>query len=321
MTGHIFADESLFDTDRGGPLTHNGADTPDYGGEMSALVYDHGMSARRMSPAVFAAHELALTMRLTGMRVRASPQTRRTPTTAVQLARVESPRLSVLLRLMDVPSDDLIADMLVKQMGAVLFGAGTLDAGAIEVSQSIASSYGLKPVIHDGSGLDRADRSSPADVVSLLRQIWQTPTGNLLHASLPMVGEQGTVKDIGLHSPARGRCVAKTGTLDNVTNLAGYCDTKSGTKLAFALMIDGPSNYAAIPALSRVVASDCALLSSGLRPRCLRPGSPCDRGFRGSDNRAMPATISLNRTELRRYLERIGDRWRLGERLSGRLPR
>lgn len=211
VTGHIFADESLFDSDRGGPFTDNRADTPDYGGEMSALVYDHGMSARGMSPAVFAAHEFALTMRLTGIPVRASPQTRRTPVAAVQLARVESPPLWKLLRLMDVPSDDLIADMLVKQMGAQLFGAGTLTAGAIEVSHSIASSYGLKPVIFDGSGLDHADRSSPDDIVSLLRQLWQTPTGLLVHASLPIVGEQGTVENIGAHSPAQGHCVAKTG--------------------------------------------------------------------------------------------------------------
>jgi serine-type D-Ala-D-Ala carboxypeptidase/endopeptidase (penicillin-binding protein 4) len=255
VSGHIFADESLFDRDRGGPFTHNKADIPDYGGEMSALVYDHGMSARRMSPAVFAAHELALTMRSSGMRVRASPQTRRTPVSAVQLARVESPPLSVLLRLMDVPSDDLIADMLVKQMGAKLLGEGTLSAGATEVSQSIASNYQLNPVIHDGSGLDHTDRSSPDEIVSLLHQIWQTPTGILLHASLPVVGEQGTVKDIGVKSPAQGRCVAKTGTLNDVTNLAGYCDTKAGNQLVFALMIDGPSNYAAIPALGRVVAA------------------------------------------------------------------
>lgn len=255
VTGPVFADESLFDTDRGGPATDNRADTPDYGGELSALVYDHGMSARRMPPAVFAAHELALTMRGIGMRVRASSRTRHTPESARELATVESPPLSVLARLMDVPSDDLIADMLVKQLGAQLFGAGTLGAGAIEVSQSIASSYGLRPVIHDGSGLDHADRTTPADVVSLLRQVWQTPTGNVLHASLPIVGEQGTVQNLGLHSPAQGHCVAKTGTLNNVTNLAGYCDTKSGITLAFALMIDGPANYAAFPALSRAVAA------------------------------------------------------------------
>ncbi len=145
VTGHLFADDSLFDTDPGGPATHNRADTPDYGGEMNALVYDHGMSAPRMSPAVFATHELALTMRGIGMRVGAASRTRPTPAAAVELAHVESPPLSVLVRLMDVPSDDLIADMLAKQLGARLAGEGTLAAGAEEIGQAIASGYGLRP--------------------------------------------------------------------------------------------------------------------------------------------------------------------------------
>jgi D-alanyl-D-alanine carboxypeptidase/D-alanyl-D-alanine-endopeptidase (penicillin-binding protein 4) len=223
VTGHIFADESLFDTDRGGPATHNRPDTPDYGGELSALVYDHGMSTAKMSPAVFAAHELAVTMRAVGMRVGAAALTRRTPAGAVRLAHVESPPLSVLVRLMDVPSDDLIADMLDKQLGARLFGEGTLAAGAIEIRQAITNDYGLRPVLFDGSGLDRADRSTPAEVVSLLEKVWLTPTGNVLHAALPVVGQQGTVQGMGVHTPAQENCVAKTGTLNNVTNLAGYC--------------------------------------------------------------------------------------------------
>jgi serine-type D-Ala-D-Ala carboxypeptidase/endopeptidase (penicillin-binding protein 4) len=60
---------------------------------------------------------------------------------------------------------------------------------------------------------------------------------------------------LGIGTPARGRCVAKTGTLDNVTNLAGYCRARGGIDLTFALMIDGPANYIAIPILSRVVAA------------------------------------------------------------------
>jgi D-alanyl-D-alanine carboxypeptidase/D-alanyl-D-alanine-endopeptidase (penicillin-binding protein 4) len=255
VTGHIFADESLFDTDRGGPATSNKPDTPDYGGELSALVYDHGISSAEMSPAVFAAHDLAVTMRATGMRVGAAARTRHTPASAVMLAHVESPPLSVLVRLMDVPSDDLIADMLAKQLGARLFHEGTLAAGAIEIRQAIRQEYDLAPVLFDGSGLDHADRSTPAEVVSLLHKVWLTPTGNLLHASLPVVGEQGTVANMGVHTPAQGNCVAKTGTLNNVTNLAGYCSTHDGQTLAFALMIDGPPNYIAIPMLSRAVAA------------------------------------------------------------------
>jgi D-alanyl-D-alanine carboxypeptidase/D-alanyl-D-alanine-endopeptidase (penicillin-binding protein 4) len=255
VTGHIFADESLFDTDRGGPATGNLPDIPDYGGELSALVYDHGMTEGKMSPAVFAAHELALTLRGRGVRIGAGSRTRSTPADARLLAHVESPRLSVLLRLMDVPSDDLIADMLAKQLGAHRFGEGTLAAGATEISQTISSEYGLDPTIFDGSGLDRADRTTPLQVVTLLRRVYDTPTGALLSASLPTVGEQGTVQGIGVGTPAQGRCLAKTGTLNNVTNLAGYCSARGGQTLVFALMIDGPSNYQAVTELSRAVAA------------------------------------------------------------------
>jgi len=255
VTGHIFADDSLFDADLGGPATNNLPDTPDYGGEMSALVYDHGMSTGRMPPAVFAAHELALTLRGQGVRIGAAARTRVTPSGAAQLAVAQSPPISTLVRLMDVPSDDLIADMLAKQLGSRLLGQGTLSAGATEIEQAIAAGYRLHPTIYDGSGLDHQDRTTPADVVTLLRRLWRTPTGDILHAALPIVGRQGTVQSLGIGTPAQGRCVAKTGTLDNVTNLAGYCRARGGIDLAFALMIDGPPSYVAIPMLSRVVAA------------------------------------------------------------------
>jgi serine-type D-Ala-D-Ala carboxypeptidase/endopeptidase (penicillin-binding protein 4) len=255
VTGHIFADDSLFDSDLGGPATDNLADTPDYGGEMSALVYDHGMSASRMPPAVFATHELALTMRGEGMRVGAASRTRDTPSGAAQLAAVQSPPISVLVRLMDVPSDDLIADMLAKQLGARLLGQGTLLEGATEIQQAIESAYEVHPAIFDGSGLDRDDRTTPAEVATLLRKVWNTPTGNLLYAALPVVGKQGTVQSIGVNTAADGNCVAKTGTLNGVTNLAGYCHARGGQSMVFALMIDGPDNEQAFPMLSRVVAA------------------------------------------------------------------
>jgi D-alanyl-D-alanine carboxypeptidase/D-alanyl-D-alanine-endopeptidase (penicillin-binding protein 4) len=255
VTGHLFADDSLFDTDLGGPATDDLPDTPDYGGEMSALVYDHGMSANHMSPAVFAAHELALTLRGEGVRIGAAPHVRDTPTGAAQLATVQSPPISEIVRLMDVPSDDLIADLLAKQLGSRLLGQGTLLAGATEIQQAISSGYQLHPTIFDGSGLDRDDRTTPAEVVELLHKLWNTPIGDLVYAALPVVGKQGTVQSIGVDTPAQNHCVAKTGTLNMVTNLAGYCRARGGADLAFALMIDGPPNSVAFTVLSRVVAT------------------------------------------------------------------
>ena len=76
-----------------------------------------------------------------------------------------------------------------------------------------------------------------------------------LAASLPTVGVQGTVQTIGLKTAAQGRCIAKTGTLNGVSNLAGYCRARGKHELAFALLIDGPPNWVALALESNMVAS------------------------------------------------------------------
>ncbi len=254
VSGHLIADESLFDNHRGGPATGNAPDVPDYGGQLSALTYDHGSTAGPLGPAPFAAHQLAGTLRAMGLRVNAAAKTVRTPSDARLLAVVSSPPLSVLLKLMDVPSDDLFADLFAKQLGVRFAGAGTLAAGAGVIRQVIAG-YDLHPEIVDGSGLSHQDRSSPVEIVDLLREIYQTPAGDGLWDSLPTVGKVGTVQTIAVKTAADGHCVAKTGTLDNVTNLAGYCHVVGGHILAFALMIDGPSNWQALVLIGQMVAA------------------------------------------------------------------
>ncbi len=258
VTGRVIGDESRFDTLRGGPLTGYQPDIPDYGGELSALVYDHGATGGGLNPAAFAAHELVLTMRGMGVRARAARRTAFTPAGAHLLAIVQSPPLSVLLRLMDVPSDDLFADLIAKQIGYRYTGHGTLAAGAAQISTVIEHNYDLHPTILDGSGLDKADRSSPDQIVSLLRDIHGTPIGGLLANSLPVVGETGTVQSIADHTAAQGHCIAKTGTLDDVTNLAGYCTARGAHTLVFALLIDGPENWQALELLSKMVGAIAA---------------------------------------------------------------
>jgi serine-type D-Ala-D-Ala carboxypeptidase/endopeptidase (penicillin-binding protein 4) len=253
VTGQLFADESMFDRKRGGLMTNYLPDVPDFGGQLSALTYDHGATVPHYSPAVFAARELALVMRGSHITVKASRREKTTPDDAKVLATVSSPPLSVMTRLMDVPSDDLYAELFAKQLG-VLFGrGGSISDGAQVIGHTIADTYGLHPTILDGSGLSRNDRSSPLEVVDLLREVWGTPVGHHLVASLPTVGKEGTVRGIGLKTAAVGNCVAKTGTLNYVTNLAGYCRSRGGHTLAFTLMVDGPDNGIAVLLESRMI--------------------------------------------------------------------
>jgi D-alanyl-D-alanine carboxypeptidase/D-alanyl-D-alanine-endopeptidase (penicillin-binding protein 4) len=248
----VIGDAGMFDDLRGGPATAYGADIPDFGGQLSALTYDHGSTLKRLGPGAFAAKELALTMH--GAHIGARPLNRTLPAPAgtVPLAAVKSPPLSVMVKLMDVPSDDFFAEMLTKQLGKQSGAGGSIQAGAQVISQAIAS-FGLRPTIVDGSGLSRSDRSSPGQVVALLRTMWNTPIGHILQASLPVVGVSGTVRGIAAHTAAQGRCEAKTGTLNFVTNLAGYCTARSNHVLAFALMIDGPPNWTVYQLLNQMM--------------------------------------------------------------------
>ena len=254
VTGLVIGDASLFDARRGGPATGFAPDIPDLGGQLAALTYDHGATTGHLSPGAFAARELALTMRGGHIQARAAKFTAPTPADAQELASVSSPPVSVLLKLMDVPSDDFFAEMLAKQLG-VRFGIGGTTEGGAEVIASAVAAFGVHPRIVDGSGLSRADRSTPLEVVDLLRSVWKTPTGRTLRASLPVVGVNGTVQRIAVGTAAQGRCAAKTGTLNYVTNLAGYCNSSGSHVLAFALFLDGPSNSTSIMLLGRMVAA------------------------------------------------------------------
>jgi D-alanyl-D-alanine carboxypeptidase/D-alanyl-D-alanine-endopeptidase (penicillin-binding protein 4) len=252
VTGQVIGDGTLFDPLRGGPATAYGPDIPDFGGQLAGLTYDHGATSKGLSPPAFAARELVLTMRGSHIKARAAKRTGPAPPDAQELATVQSPPLSVLLKLMDVPSDDFFAEMLTKQLGVRFGSGGSIQAGA-QVISAVISSFGLHPSIVDGSGLSRDDGSSPGQVVALLRTMWNTPLGRDLQASLPVVGVNGTVQRIAAHTVAQGRCVAKTGTLNYVTNLAGYCTARDHHVLAFALMIVGPPNSTAIQLLDRLV--------------------------------------------------------------------
>jgi serine-type D-Ala-D-Ala carboxypeptidase/endopeptidase (penicillin-binding protein 4) len=252
VTGSVIGDGSIFDAARGGPATDFRPDLPDYGGQLSGLTYDHGANLGASSPEAFAAKQLAATLRVVHVNATAAPIAGAAPHQARRLAIVSSPPLSMLINLMNVPSDDLFADLLTKQLGRRFAHEGSIAAGARVISGEIAA-YGLHPEIVDGSGLSREDQSSPREVVALLRRVWHTSVGHVLSNSLPILGVNGTTRRIGKDTFAQGRCIAKTGTLNYVTNLAGYCHSADGHMLAFALFLDGPSNEQAIALLTRMV--------------------------------------------------------------------
>jgi D-alanyl-D-alanine carboxypeptidase/D-alanyl-D-alanine-endopeptidase (penicillin-binding protein 4) len=209
----------------------------DLGGPLGGLLFDRGLPAKphqRLSarPALVAAQQLAAALRRAHVHVGGRSGEGAAPPGAQPLASVSSPPLATLVRLTLVPSDNFIAELLLKLLGARFGGAGSSAAGAAVVRATIAR-LGIHPAIADGSGLSRADRTSPRQVVALLQAL----RGNAsLRAALPVAGRTGTLALRMRHTAAQGACAAKTGTLSNVSALAGYCRSANGHLLAFAFI-------------------------------------------------------------------------------------
>jgi D-alanyl-D-alanine carboxypeptidase/D-alanyl-D-alanine-endopeptidase (penicillin-binding protein 4) len=234
VDGSVLGDESRFDTLRGSFDT-GGAYDRDIGGVLSALALSRGF-ARDGKPAAQAARQFAKTLRRHGIRVDGRSGTGIAPATATELASADSPPMRDLIRLTNVPSDNFLAEMLLKDLGSTFAEVGTTAAGAGVVRAQMRD-FGVNPAIVDGSGLSRSDRTSPRQVVRLLEIMHGQQIAGAFEGSLPVAGRTGTVRKRMRGTAAQDRCRAKTGTLIGVSSLAGLCQSAGGHTIAFAMLM------------------------------------------------------------------------------------
>jgi D-alanyl-D-alanine carboxypeptidase/D-alanyl-D-alanine-endopeptidase (penicillin-binding protein 4) len=165
--------------------------------------------------------------------------------------------MRTLISWTNVPSDNYYAESLMKALGAHFGDGGTTAAGARVVADQ-AASYGLRPQIVDGSGLSRANRTAPRQVVGLLQHLYGDPLGPTFRDSLAVAGRSGTLRLRMRGSAAQNRCQAKTGTINVVSALAGYCTARNGDTLAFGFLMSNVNVYTARLAQDRMAAAVAA---------------------------------------------------------------
>jgi serine-type D-Ala-D-Ala carboxypeptidase/endopeptidase (penicillin-binding protein 4) len=256
VTRRVIGDESRFDALRGGPDSNYR--TSFWVGPLSGLPFNHGLmlnstSRFQKNPPYYAARAFERELVRAGVKVRWHARAGAAPAGAEQLGEWASSRMSVLIRHTNRPSDNYMAETLLKDLGADFGAAGTTAAGTA-VARSEAAKYGAHPTMVDGSGLSRQNRTTPHDVVRLLAGLDGTDFADPMRISLAVAGKSGTLSDRMRSSAARGRCRAKTGTISGVSNLAGYCTARSGARLAFAFLMSGVSVYTAHPIQDRMAA-------------------------------------------------------------------
>ncbi len=180
-----------------------------------------------------------------------------------------SPRTTkVLFNAESLPLADIIADInkfsnnvMAQQVFLTLSAQGK--RASFEASQRFVADWWKKtlpgvaaPLIENGSGLSRKERTSVASLTALLQHAAASPQAAVFASSLGLAGVDGTVqrmKDRNAESIALGNAQLKTGTLRDVVSVAGYATGLSGQRYCVVAIINHPNAAAARGALDKLV--------------------------------------------------------------------
>jgi D-alanyl-D-alanine carboxypeptidase/D-alanyl-D-alanine-endopeptidase (penicillin-binding protein 4) len=173
-----------------------------------------------------------------------------------------SPPLAELVRDINKFSNNLMAEQLFLTMALASQAAGmpsaapaTPDAAREALMRWLIERTGpVLPgeeiVIDNGSGLSRNTRISVQRLGRVLLQGWDSPVMSELMSSLPITGLDGTLRR-SRAAPGRGHL--KTGSLRDVSAVAGYVLSNSGRRYVLVAVLNHPQAGAARPALDALV--------------------------------------------------------------------
>ena len=199
---------------------------------IDAAVADPQAYARKVLVARLRAHGVDVA-RTRAVDLRSASETRR-------IWKHLSPPLSELLPRFWLPSDNLVGEMFLKELGFVSAGAPgtTLKGVAYEKRWLQALGIDLSSLtLADGCGMSQYDRITPHDLVAILQHDWNASYREIVLAALPVGGARGTIEGIA-GTPAAGRVFAKTGSMMHVRGLAGYLATQHHGAVTFAFSVD-----------------------------------------------------------------------------------
>ncbi len=157
------------------------------------------------------------------------------------IATVESATVAELVEYALVHSDNVVAEVLGREIAIASGQPGSAEAAPRAVLAALEETADLGQThLEDTSGLSYANRISPHDLTSVL-QASVVAEGSLssLISHFPVGGLTGTLTDRFTDDEmATGQVHAKTGTLSTVTSLAGGVLDRDGRYLVFTLQVD-----------------------------------------------------------------------------------
>lgn len=193
-------------------------------------------------PAIAAAGVFASRIRAGGITIDGTVAERSAPASSRILTVFRRP-LSSFAYNINKRSDNHLAEHLFKMVGSVCGEqrqpAQRAKRAMLEVLDTLKVGRGGS-VFNDGSGLSRRNKTSAATEVSMLVAASKRPWFPAFRSTLAIAGVDGTVRRRMAGTRAQGNVTAKTGSLRNVSALAGYVTSADGEPLVFSFISNGP---------------------------------------------------------------------------------
>ena len=205
------------------------------------------------APRVFQALWLQAGGKLTGQTLYGT-----TPPHAKLLVQTPSLPLSDVVADINKFSNNVMAQQLFLTLSSELGAPGRFAASRLRLEQWWRNQFpGLPaPVLDNGSGLSRSERSTAQALTALLQNANQSPQALAFKNSLSVAGVDGTtarLKDRLPNSPAIGKAWLKTGSLRDVASIAGYVQGESGRMYTLVAVLNHPNAQQARPALDALL--------------------------------------------------------------------
>ncbi len=160
---------------------------------------------------------------------------------SVTIAEIKSAPLGEMIKYMLQRSNNLYADAIAKNTAAEYYSLPATYNRTTRALRSILNQYAdinlSSAYLVDASGLSAHNLLTARDLLAVLS--YMKAHDNELHLidMLPVAGKSGTLhwRASTVNPPLKFNVMAKTGTLQNVSNLAGFVKSKSGQLVPFVM--------------------------------------------------------------------------------------
>lgn len=163
------------------------------------------------------------------------------PADATLLYRHESLTLAEVIRLVNKFSSNVMARQLLLTLAAEKVGAPATAAAGQQVLKEFLAEKGISIpdlVVENGSGLSRNSRITAAGLAEILEAAHRSRYMPEFAASLPLSATDGTLRRRFRTPEMQGRLRMKTGSLEDVSALAGYVNAASGRTYVAVIILN-----------------------------------------------------------------------------------